>query len=476
VANVTAAPEVAPATPRPSMGRRLRGSATANLASLVGSLATYVALTRLVDPAEYGQATLVIATWGLCQVSTDWCGESLMRFGPVELSRAGTLRTTLSTRLVFAVAALALLLPGAPLYFHFVRGWPPLLLALTDVYLVAGAAVGIAHWAAVAAQRFRPMTVTNFILRGTPLIAILLLHAVGRAVTARVLILAAVVANAAGALVLLGALRPLLGLTRPDRQLLAAMWRYSRPMLWAAPCIAITTFVDPIILRHSVSYTEVGRYQFAYLTITLFGMAGASFNGVFSPELVSAQARHDTHTVDHYRRRLQPELALALGLAACAGACVAAPLTAALLPARWAGAGELIALLSVAGGLLLATWTFYPLVTSTDNTPVSQLAIVCGAATNLTLDLVLAPRFGTAGVALANVAAWSAQLLLVGCGLHRRIGARRRALLLIPVALPTGALLAAGVSLPVRVTLGALLLAAAVRAAQRARVKAAPAS
>jgi hypothetical protein len=66
--------------------------------------------------------------------------------------------------------------------------------------------------------------------------------------------------------------------------------------------------------------------------------------------------------------------------------------------------------------------------------------------------------------------------VIVGSGLHRRIGARRRALLLVPVALATGALLAAGVGLPVRVALGSVLLAGAVRAAQRARVKAAPAS
>jgi O-antigen/teichoic acid export membrane protein len=238
-------------------------------------------------------------------------------------------------------------------------------------------------------------------------------------------------------------------------------------VLWAAPCIAVTNYIDPIVLRRSVSHAEVGRYQLAYLTIMLCSMAGASFNGVLSPELVGAQARGDGRALDRYRDTTQPRLALALGLCLYACACVAAPMLAPLLPAAWAGAAELVAVLTIAGGLMLAVWTYYPLVTATDSTAVTQVAIVCGAGTNLAIDLMLAPRFGAVGVALANVAAWSAQLLLVSGLMRRRIGARRQSLVLVLVAVPVAAVVVGATPLAVRAGVALVLIAGALRAASK---------
>src|SRR5262249_2490330 len=152
-------------------------------------------------------------------------------------------------------------------------------------------------------------------------------------------------------------------------------------------------------------------------------------------------AKAERQRIDHYRRWLQPSLAVALGLAAFAAACVVAPLVAALVPAAWAAAAPIAALLTVAGGLILAVYSFSPLVTVSDNTAVLQAAVVAGALTNVGLDFLLAPRLGTRGVALANVAAWSAQLVLLSLLLHRRIAAERRALVLVVVAVPVVLLL-----------------------------------
>jgi O-antigen/teichoic acid export membrane protein len=410
------------------VGRRVRRSLFNSASGLATSAAAYLVIGCFVAPAEYGHAAIILATGGLFTIAVDWCGSVMMRYGPEELARDGTLRRTLATRLVFAVPALALTLPGVPLYLALARGWPAPLLALTVFWLLASAAFGVAQWSAVAAQRFGTLMVANTLVRSTPPLVVLALVAAGQAVTAERLAAATVGGFALGALVLFGALRTLLGLTRPDRALLSAMWRFSLPSLIAAPSLAAMTYVDPLVLQRWVSHADVGRYQLAYLAVTLFGMLGASLNSVLSPELVHHAAQGRADRIERYRCRVQPRMAIGLGLCAFAAALLVAPVARAILPTRWAAAANTAAILTVAGGFMIGVWSYHPLVTVTDSTWALQLASMASAAINVALDLALAPRFGTVGVALANVAAWAVQLVALGLLLHRRVGARRIAL------------------------------------------------
>jgi len=75
-----------------------------------------------------------------------------------------------------------------------------------------------------------------------------------------------------------------------------------------------------------------------------------------------------------------------------------------------------------------------------------QTASILSAAVNVGLDFAWAPRWGAAGVATANVAAWSVYLVALALLLHRRIGARRLAL--VPL------LVAVAVVLPIVVVMG----------------------
>lgn len=467
-----------PESPAPSVSRRVRGSMLSSAASLLSSLGSYALISRCVGPAEYGRAAVILSLWGLCTTATDWCGGVMMRYGPVELARQRSLRLTLSTRLLFAVPALALLVPGAPLYFVHQRGGSARLGWLMAAFLVASAALGIAQWCAIAAQRFAPLTLANTLVRAMPMLVIALLWSAHRPVVAEALVVATVAGAALGATVLFSALWPLLGIVRPDRALLASMWRYSLPSLVAAPSLAAMTYVDPLILQRSVSHADVGRYQLAYLTVTAFGMAGASLNSVLSPELVGARERGDERAVERYRSVTQPRLAVSLGLCACAVACVMAPLVRALLPSAWAGAAGPAAILTVAGALMLGVWSFHPLVTVSDSVWALELATILSAITNVGLDLWLAPRAGVTGVALANVAAWGVQLVALALLLHRRIGARRLTLLLVPCAVIVLVIVAAGPGWARLVAAVALLGAGAAfhRAQARAALTTAPAS
>jgi O-antigen/teichoic acid export membrane protein len=453
---------------RTSVLGRVWQSTLSSGVGLAASLVSYLFISRFVSPMEYGRASIILSVWGFFTVSTEWCSPALMRFGPVELVRHKSLRVTLSTRLLFALPALIVLVPAAPLYLLYARDWSPSLAWGTAGFLVASAALGAAQWCSIAAQRFVPLACANAIARASPALLIVGALTVGQTVHAEALAFAAIAGLSIGALLLFVALAPLVGLARPDRALLAKMWRYCLPSLVSAPSLAIITYVDPLILQRSVSHADIGRYQLAYLTITLFSAAGGSVNGVLSPELVAARERGDGSAIDRYRRFTQPRLALELGLCACAAALVAAPLVRLLVPAVWAGAAQPVAILTVAGALLLALWSFHPLVTATDSVWSLQLATIGGAVTNVAFDLWLAPRFGVDGVALANVASWAVQLVVLALFLHRGIGARRVAILLIPCAAAVlGVLWLAPpwMHLPA----GAVLLVAAAASRRRAR-------
>jgi PST family polysaccharide transporter len=439
-----AAPVGAGAEADAPVARRVRGSLVNSASGLIASAGAYLVIGRFVAPAEYGRASIILALWGFSTVAVDWCGILVMRYGPVELQQHGTLRRTLSTRLVFAAPALALMLPGAPLYLALSHGWPMPLLLLTAVYLLMSATFGIVQWGAIAAQRFSALAIANAIMRSAPPLLVLTFVATGRAVTAQALTVATVAGTILGVLILGVALRPLLGLVRPDRALLGTMWRYSVPLLFAAPAVAARTYIDPLILGRSASHAEVGCYQLAYLTVTLFGALGGSLTQVLSPELVRAAAQDRAAVLEHYRRHQQPRMAIGLGLCAFAGAFLVAPLVRAILPASWAPAADTAAILTVAGGLLLGVWSYHPLATVTDSVWALQLSSTAAGATNVVLDVLLAPRWGATGVALANVAAWAIELVVLALLLHRRVGARRVTLvpLLLGAALVLPALVA----------------------------------
>jgi O-antigen/teichoic acid export membrane protein len=419
---------IEPARQPAPMRPRVRRSFLAGASSLVASIATYCVVCRLVSPAEYGRATIVLTTLALFGVAFQWCGNLMLRYGPEELTRAGSMRVTLSTRLVFSLPPLVLLVL-VPAYFRWSQGWSPLVMGLAVLWLAGTAALGLLQPSASAAQRFGALAISNLFARGTPAVVILALAFFGRDVYANDLIAASVGALLLATIFLWLQLRPLLGLVRPDRELLRAMWRYSLPSLIAMPSLAIINCIDPLILRRSTSDAEVGRYQLAYLVITLFSTAGTSFNGAMSPVLVSAKARGDVAVLHDYAERVQLRFAIGFGLLAFAAAAIAAPLGHAILPARWAGAADTAAILTVASGFTLGVFSFHPLIVATDSMWALQVATMLSGATNLLGDLLLAPRWGAAGIAMANVAAWWLQFTVLALWLHRRVGARRASLL-----------------------------------------------
>src|SRR5687767_14911661 len=87
---------------RVPVARRFRSSLLNGVTGLTVSTLSYLAISRSVAPAEFGRVAVVLAVWGMLISSIEWCGELLMRFGPIELGKHGSMRVTIATRLLFA--------------------------------------------------------------------------------------------------------------------------------------------------------------------------------------------------------------------------------------------------------------------------------------------------------------------------------------------------------------------------------------
>lgn len=375
-------------------------------ASFITSAVTAIAISRLVDPAEYGRVSIVMSSWGFLVVPVNWCGAVVARFGPVELEHSGRMSRTLGTRLLFAIPALAFLAILVPLVVAPWAAWSGLLVALTFAFLAVSVLQDLTHWAGATAQGFRAMTVANVLTRGLPALVVLAPLVIPFSLRAEHLLSASVGATAVGSAFLLYALRAVVRIGSPDRKLLRAMWRYIAPALVGVPAASLIMWVDPIVLSRFVSRSEVGHYQLAYLVLTVSAMAGTSLNAVLSPDLVRATARGDVGKLAVFIGRYQPRLTQVFGLAAFAGACVAEPVVLLVVGPHFAPSAKIAAILCVAAGFQMATSTMYTVVTATDGQAAVQTSAVLQAAVNVVGDVLLGSRFGAPGVAVANVVAW----------------------------------------------------------------------
>lgn len=435
------------------IGGRLGKSALNGIVSLATSALTIVAVGHYVSPAEYGEASVLLARFGILTVALTCCGSLVYRFGPEELAYKGAIGSTVAVRLVFSWPVLAALLIVVPLF----GGSSLALTALTLLWIPVTLAWDVAQAIAVAAQRFGSLTAANTILKASPIFAIAVCTAVAWPVRGITLVGATVLGTLSATVLVLSGVAGLLREFKVDRLLLTQMWRYALPMIVGAPALAAVSWADPLLLSRFASKEELGCYQLAYPTITVFATLGASFNAVYTPELVHAEATGRRQAYQHYLERGQSELAVATGMIAL-GAALAGPwFLTAILPSRYGNSPLISGLLSIAGIGLLGFWSLLPIANINNKTWLLQGAIAAQAVSNIALDVGLAPRFGALGIAAANIGAWLVAYATLTLFLRPTVGLRGRALpLLLALALGgTAVLLALRRSLGFLVPIGA---------------------
>jgi O-antigen/teichoic acid export membrane protein len=451
-----------------SVARRLQWSALSAASGFLAAAFASVIISRLVDPAAYGGAAVIMAAWGFLVSPIEWCGSLVARFGPVELEKSGRISRVLGTRLVFAIPAMALLGPVVLFIIQPWARWSWTVVALTFAWLIVSLAHDLARWTAIAAQEFRATAIAQVLTRSLPIPVVLASAVIPFTIRAEHLLAATTGATAVGALFLAVALRSVAEVGRPDRDLLRRMWSYISPALVGAPATVAKTWVDPILLARYVGPAEVGFYQLAYTVIAVGGMVTSSIIAVVSPELVRANSIGKSGVQARFVREQQAPLALTLGLLAFAVACLADPLMRFVIGVRFAPSGRIAAVLCVAAGFMMATATLYAIVTATDGQPAAQAANIVQAIVNVVGDVFLGRAHGAMGVAYANVLAWAASGILLSALLRTKVPTRLGFWWILGLLAP-GVLLFVSAEPPVwlRVIVSATLLAGAVVPARR---------
>lgn len=383
------------------IGRNAMALVASQIVTKALNLAVAVVLVRWLGAEELGRYAYVLAFCFPFGALADFGVATLcIREASAHPERAGAIVSTarrLAGRL--SLAAVLVMMAVAALAGHEPRllaaialaGLASLLSALTLPYLVLLTAreqmrrLSLHRMAGAVSGSLLTLAV---LVTGGGLIALLV---AGLAVSALMLALARAVAGPARAE------------TAAARGGVAAMARQALPFGLLMTGFALYYRIDMVMLEWMMGPREVGFYAAAYRFLDIVIVLAASLSGPLFPRL-SAVA----HARPHEARRLLEDAwrpLLALGLPLSLGACaLATPLVTVLFGGAFAESAPLLRVLiwgtlplfwvNLAGHALIAANRVWPLAA----------VYAASAGVNVGVNLLLIPRYGAAGAAVATLA------------------------------------------------------------------------
>src|ERR687898_1383018 len=288
------------------------------------------------------------------------------------------------------------------------------LLGLDDANLVRAGFVGI--WAQMNYEQLTALfraeeRSTAFVLASLANIAVTIAATVLLVVAWEQGAIGVVVGNFVGTLVvyltLLGVHREQLGL-QFSRPLLREMNRFGIPLVPAALALIAVNYSDRFFLVHLASLEEVGLYEIGVriasamvLLLTAFRMAWPAF--AYSIE-DDAEAKRTYAYVLTYLVTIASWLALAMGLLA--------PWLVRLLTTPEFYEGERVVAPLAFGGMAYAAYIVMAIgVGRSKRTQFNWAITGLAAVVNVALNMILIPRYGIMGAAVATVAAYVVMFL-----------------------------------------------------------------
>lgn len=364
--------------------------------------------TRLLDPAGYGEYSLVLAGVVLADaVIFQWLRLALLRFLPAAADRSGFLQLVL-TVFTSTLPVLALLTPLGALFFPVGLLLSGMLLLVTQAWFemnleLVRTDLNPRRYGLVALVRscLSLAFATLFLLAGTGAAGLLLGLSCGMLVT-----------------VLL--LREFRNWPAPRRASLRQPAELRRLLVYGLPLSAnfalafVVSSSDRFLIGAMLGTEATGLYSAGYdlaqFTIT---MVLTVVNLAAYPLIVAAMERHGTEAARERLRESLP-LLLAAGLPVTAGlAMLAGPIAGLVTGAEFAeAAGRIIPWIAV-GALLAGLKAYYvDLAFQLGRNTVLQAGIMLGAAVlNIILNLLLIPVSGIMGAVHATVIVYAAALV-----------------------------------------------------------------
>jgi O-antigen/teichoic acid export membrane protein len=407
---------------RSALSRDLIRYLPAQVVPAVIAFVTIPIVTRLFEPAAYGDYRLVLATIGAFGAAGSWLASAIYRFFPEQEMKDNVpgFRATVARLLALNTAVLsALWLVGLAILWMLVRSDFAMLFVLGLVLMVANQV-----WSNTTAQARALREVTWYSIGTILNKAITLGGGVALVVLFGMGVDGLLLGSIAGTVLLLPVVAQVVRKRMPadhgtvDRQLSGAMFRYGYPLTVTALATWMLELSDRYVIGALRGTEEVGLYTAAYaiseqsmavillmflLPFTVLGSRVWERDGSeAAAEFVSTSARSY----------------FLLAVPAWAGLSIlATPLMTVMTDAPYREAAVIIPL--VAGAQLL-NGTYYWLkagTTFTKQTGRQAIALLWGIGVNLVLNLLLVGTFGyriaavttviSYGTALAVMARWS---------------------------------------------------------------------
>jgi len=396
---------------------RILGSVALAVSAQIGAFAvgavTMIVTARLLGADGYGRLSIFFMCLSfLSQVVVGWPDVGIVRFGREELARRGTVNETLAARLFLFVATLVVaggLLIGlrGPLsaYLPLSRG-PHALLFL---YAALNGILYVFRGVFQTVSDFRFYALTTFSMRALKLPVILLAFlALALPVSPSNILLAHIASIAVVAFwtAMLLPWRDLLPV-RVNWRVVRRMFAYSWPLMLAGVSALVVEWIDLAAIRHFLTFTDVGVYAISYQPVTVVALVCVTFVGAVQPLLVSLAVGQRHGTLTWYLDEALPQIAWAVGLGAVlsAGLAELIPLVlgegfrASILPCQMLMPG-------IAFSVVAALQT--ALAQSVDRVRAAVGVSLTLAALNAVLDILLVPRMGILGAAVATTASFAA--------------------------------------------------------------------
>jgi O-antigen/teichoic acid export membrane protein len=427
-------------------------------------LITIALITRYLGPAGYGDFTTatsylqfvgVLVDFGLTLTAVQMLSEPDAD-EPRLLGNLVSLRV-LSALVMFAIAPMvALAIPWSPAVHQaiWVGAISFVLLALHQMFVALFQRT----------MRMELSALAEVLGRGALLAATMIVISMHGGLGAVIATLAA--GNLVMAAVSLGLaqrLRPFR--LRFERAIITRIVRRSWPMALSIFFNLIYLRGDMIILSLTRSATEVGLYGAAYKPLDVITVFPMMFMGLVLPLLVHAWSSADRERTARLIRRATDAVSLLAFPIAAGGIALATPTIVWLAGEKFAGAGPLLALLTVAAGCVFFGSLFGHIIVGIGKQRSMLPIYAADAVASLGLYLWLIPHYGATAAALVTI--FSELVIAVGAGIMvaRATGVR------MSLRVPSRALAAAvlmglavaflpGVHVLIRIVIGAALYGA----------------
>jgi len=412
-----------------AMWRSFLALGVGNYGAMAIGLFVNAMLARRLGAEQYGRlALMLMASQVLLLAAVNWSHIGFVRFGAREFASKGAVADTLWTRL-------GIVLPAAGLGIVVVALARHPLAAYLDVP-VPGVWLILVHFSGVCAlsvmgavfQARDQMARYGVCLFLDKAVMLAFVVALPVAWTANPLIVlscyaASSLSVAIWSVSVVGARS--VSPAWPSRAAYRQMVFFSAPLLlstWAGFFGA--NWFDLVILKWYVPMSSIGVYSLATQLAGVVQQITIIFSTLLLPPLSVMVAEGQDARIRMLMERLLPYWLLATSVlfsAILLGVRVGLPL---VFGPSFSDASPILALLMVATAALALFNACAPLVSAYGSTWMLTGIVLVSAAVNVVLDLVLIPRFGIAGSALATVLAYGTSAGLVLIFLQKRIGGR----------------------------------------------------